>query len=200
MTPDEFNAMLEYAGQRAEQNAFLIMGGLEAGWNILRAGAGIARNLAHDCPPRDRRGLRGLPYALGDGVRDGAADEGAARAVRPEAEEEGLNKQWRHPHDPDARITKMKDGMRRVHLRGREIILKRLLLHGAGFNLALLMRARGGVGTPRSWQGRHPVLATARPWRTSLGDALVAGLTRLWSHVRRYAALSVCWSTPVAAI
>ena len=45
-------------------------------------------------------------------------------------------------------------GMRRTHLRGHENILKRMLVHGAGFNLGLLMRSRFGHGTPRSLQGR----------------------------------------------
>jgi transposase len=45
-------------------------------------------------------------------------------------------------------------GMRRVHLRGHTNILKRLLIHTAGFNLGLLMRQLIGVGTPRSLQGR----------------------------------------------
>lgn len=45
-------------------------------------------------------------------------------------------------------------GMRRVYLRGRENILKRLLIHAAGFNLALVMRRRFAVGTPRGLQGR----------------------------------------------
>lgn len=44
-------------------------------------------------------------------------------------------------------------GMRRVHLRGSDNILKRLLIQGAGFNLALIMRSRYGVGTPRGLQG-----------------------------------------------
>ena len=44
-------------------------------------------------------------------------------------------------------------GMRRVHLRGRENILKRLLIHAAGFNLALVMRKMFGVGKPRRLQG-----------------------------------------------
>ena len=44
--------------------------------------------------------------------------------------------------------------MRRVHLRGHANILKRLLVHVAGLNLGLLMRALTGVGTPRSLQGR----------------------------------------------
>jgi transposase len=41
-------------------------------------------------------------------------------------------------------------GMRRVHLRGNENILKRLLIQGAGFNLALIMRSRYGVGPPEA--------------------------------------------------
>lgn len=45
-------------------------------------------------------------------------------------------------------------GMRRVHLRGRANILKRYLVHVAGFNLSLVMRKLLGVGTPRGLQGR----------------------------------------------
>ncbi len=44
-------------------------------------------------------------------------------------------------------------GMRRVHLRGRENILKRLLVHTGGFNLSLVMRKLIGKGTPRGLQG-----------------------------------------------
>jgi transposase len=40
-------------------------------------------------------------------------------------------------------------GMRRLCLRGRDNILKRLLVHAAGFNLSLVMRKRFGAGTPR---------------------------------------------------
>ena len=40
-------------------------------------------------------------------------------------------------------------GMRRVWLRGRENVHKRYLVHVAGFNLAILMRALFGCGTPR---------------------------------------------------
>ena len=45
-------------------------------------------------------------------------------------------------------------GMRRTHLRGHENILKRLLVHVAGFNLSLVMRRTMGFGTPRGLQGR----------------------------------------------
>src|SRR5262245_5708576 len=44
-------------------------------------------------------------------------------------------------------------GMRRTHLRGHINILKRLLIHAAGFNLGLAMRNSIGVGTPRGLQG-----------------------------------------------
>ncbi len=44
-------------------------------------------------------------------------------------------------------------GMRRTHLRGHTNILKRLLIHAAGFNLGLVMRASIGFGTPRGLQG-----------------------------------------------
>jgi transposase len=42
--------------------------------------------------------------------------------------------------------------MRRTHLRGREKILKRLLIHVAGFNLGLMLRKLFGFGTARSLQ------------------------------------------------
>jgi len=45
-------------------------------------------------------------------------------------------------------------GMRRVHLRGRENILKRLVIHSGAANLGLLMRKLFGKGTPRGLQGR----------------------------------------------
>ena len=42
-------------------------------------------------------------------------------------------------------------GMRRLWLRGVENIAKRYLIHVAGFNLGVLMRALFGVGTPKGW-------------------------------------------------
>ena len=44
-------------------------------------------------------------------------------------------------------------GMRRTHLCGHQNILKRLIVHAAGFNLGLLMRSLVGVGKPRRLQG-----------------------------------------------
>jgi transposase len=43
-------------------------------------------------------------------------------------------------------------GMRRTHLRGHENILKRLLIHTAGFNLSLVFRKYFGFGKPRALQ------------------------------------------------
>jgi len=44
-------------------------------------------------------------------------------------------------------------GMRRAWLRGRENLHKRYLIHVAGFNLGILMRALFGCGTPRNAAG-----------------------------------------------
>jgi transposase len=46
-------------------------------------------------------------------------------------------------------------GMRRAWLRGRENLQKRYLIHVAGFNLGVLMRALFGCGTPREAAGAH---------------------------------------------
>jgi transposase len=53
-------------------------------------------------------------------------------------------------------------GMRRVHLRGRENILKRLVVHSGAANLGLLMRKLFGKGTPRSLQGRVRAIFSLR--------------------------------------
>jgi transposase len=49
-------------------------------------------------------------------------------------------------------------GMRRVHLRGRENILKRLVVHAGAANLGLVMRTLFGKGTPRGLAGALPVM------------------------------------------
>ena len=49
-------------------------------------------------------------------------------------------------------------GMRRVHVRGHDNILKRLVIHAAGFNLGLVMRKMYGVGKPRALQGLRAAL------------------------------------------
>jgi transposase len=80
-------------------------------------------------------------------------------------------------------------GMRRVHLRGRENIAKRYLIHTAAFNLGLIMRKLTGFGTPRGW-------ADAR-------RAAARGLCALWSGlitpVRRWAGVLATRCRPMFA-
>jgi transposase len=45
-------------------------------------------------------------------------------------------------------------GLRRCHLRGRENILKRQLIHVGAFNLSLILRKLMGAGTPRELKNR----------------------------------------------
>ena len=64
-------------------------------------------------------------------------------------------------------------GMRRTHLRGHPNILKRLLIHAAGFNLGLVMRTSIGVGTPRGLQGAlQALLGSLARLTSSLGAVL----------------------------
>jgi transposase len=67
-------------------------------------------------------------------------------------------------------------GMRRTHLRGHTNILKRLLLHAAGFNLGLVMRSSIGVGTPRGLQGALQALLGSLARLTNTLGAVVDGL------------------------
>jgi transposase len=67
-------------------------------------------------------------------------------------------------------------GMRRVHLKGRDNILKRLLVHAAGFNLALVMRKLVGVGKPRQLQGASPcIFARLRELFQLMGSVVHTG-------------------------
>jgi len=64
-------------------------------------------------------------------------------------------------------------GLRRVYLRGRENVLKRVLIHLGGFNLSLAMRQWLGKGTPRGWQGysADALLMELQFWIAILGAA-----------------------------
>jgi len=55
-------------------------------------------------------------------------------------------------------------GMRRTHLRGRENIFKRQLIHVCAFNLSLIFRLRLGAGTPRELRNRQAMLVSAFLW------------------------------------
>jgi transposase len=67
-------------------------------------------------------------------------------------------------------------GMRRTHLRKHANIAKRLLVHIAALNLALLMRTRFGVGKPRCLQGRAAALGAAL-------IALLRSMVALWRQM-----------------
>ena len=54
--------------------------------------------------------------------------------------------------------------MRRVHLRGRENVLKRQLIHVGAFNLSLIFRRTLGAGTPRELHNRHSRLIFVVCW------------------------------------
>ena len=87
-------------------------------------------------------------------------------------------------------------GMRRVHLRGRENIAKRYLIHTAAFNLGLIMRKLTGFGTPKGWaDSRRACSACAlgvwaalnRGWRALYQRLLVFGIGRTNPVVLRHA-------------
>ena len=54
--------------------------------------------------------------------------------------------------------------MRRTHLRGRENILKRQLIHVCAFNMSLIMRGKLGSGTPRELRNRRERAISAFVW------------------------------------
>jgi transposase len=75
--------------------------------------------------------------------------------------------------------------MRRVHLRGHEKILKRLLIHVAGMNLGLYMRKVFGMGTPRGLQGLGKAFTAAFSALWRAGTTLGVVLVHHWAIRRR---------------
>ena len=73
-------------------------------------------------------------------------------------------------------------GMRRLHLRGRENILKRLVVHSGAANLGLLMRKLFGKGTPRGFAGAPAGIL----WAAIASTRLISVPARL---VRKFGAL-----------
>ena len=112
-------------------------------------------------PRRGRRNWRGKPEARAAVYRNRRRIRGARgkRLLRDRGER--LERPFAHLYRTGR--------LRRTHLRGHTNIRKRVLIHAGGFNLALLMRALIGVGTPRGLQGR-----------------LVALLTAMWMLAHRY--------------
>jgi transposase len=97
-------------------------------------------------PDRGRRNWKEKPAARDAVYRNRRRIRGARGQRLLRRRGERLERPFAHLYETG--------GMRRVHLRGHTNILKRLLIHTAGFNLGLLMRQLIGIGTPRSLQGR----------------------------------------------
>src|SRR5450432_3348117 len=68
-------------------------------------------------------------------------------------------------------------GMRRCHLRGRDNILKRQLVHVGAFNLSLILRKMVGAGTPRELANR-------------LAKPFLRFFSRIWNRVKQHRACS----------
>jgi transposase len=75
--------------------------------------------------------------------------------------------------------------MRRLHLRGRENILKRFVVHSGAANLGLLMRKLFGKGTPRGLAGTMPAINSAACVSIRLWSVTVTLLRRLGESMGR---------------
>lgn len=96
-------------------------------------------------PKRGRRNWRGktTEQRATYGNRRRVRGERGKRLLRRRGEK--LERSFAHCYETG--------GLRRVHLRGRQNITKRVLVHVAAFNLGLVMRKCLGRGTPRGLQG-----------------------------------------------
>lgn len=62
-------------------------------------------------------------------------------------------------------------GMRRTHLRKTNNILKQLLIHAVGFNVALMIQAKHGMGKPQTLQGLQDRLCCVQIILLALSEA-----------------------------
>lgn len=112
-------------------------------------------------PDRGRRKWKGKP-------KEQKAVYANRRRIRGERGKRLMRKRGELLERPFAHYLEA-GGMRRTHLRRHENILKRLLIHVAGFNLGLLMRTLLGAGTPKEFGElvRDTIVALWRHWKTS---------------------------------
>ena len=96
-----------------------------------------------------RRGRRRWKHGGEDLTRERAAVYANRRRIRGERGKGLLRRRGEFLERPFAHCLDT-GGMRRVYLRGSSNILKRVLVHVAGFNLGLVMRNVLGAGTPRA--------------------------------------------------
>jgi transposase len=87
-------------------------------------------------------------------------------------------------------------GMRRTHVRGHGKILKRLLIHVAGFNLGLVMRSLLGVGTPRGLRDLSLVLSLSAQ---TLRHGVFSLVALLWTVLTAPAGLRALSGRPAPA-
>jgi transposase len=92
-------------------------------------------------PKRGRRDWEGKPDAKEAVYANRRRIRGPRGKALLRKRGEYLERSFAHAYETGA--------MRRLHLRHRDNILKRLLLHIGGFNLGLVMRKLFGKGTPR---------------------------------------------------
>ncbi len=96
-------------------------------------------------PKRGRRNWRGKTAAQHATHANRRRVRGAHGKALLRRRGEVLERSFAHCYETGA--------LRRAHLRGRQNLAKRVLVHAAGFNLGLVMRRRLGRGTPRGLQG-----------------------------------------------
>ncbi len=93
-------------------------------------------------------------------------------------------------------------GMRRTYLRGHGNILKRLLVHVAGFNLGLLLRGILGCGTPRQYAGAASAAISAllvfssRLWAARSGSGRIPAPPRAFPRQLSAPRPATSWHTP----
>ncbi len=121
-------------------------------------------------PDRGRRNWEDNPEARDAVYRNRRRIRGARGKRLLRLRGERLERPFAHLYDTGR--------MRRVHLRGHENILKRVLLHAGALNLGLLMRHLVGVGTPRGLQGHVTALLSCLWSLIRLPELLWDAITR----------------------
>jgi len=133
----------------------------------------VVRDLhAVDChsyipePERGRRNWEGKQDEQKHQYANRRRTQGARSKQLPRQRSELIERSMAHLYETG--------GVRRLHLKGRTKILKRLLVHAGGFNLALIMRKLVGVGKPGGCKGFAPRLPLSL-YSGRLADSQSAG-------------------------
>jgi transposase len=132
-------------------------------------------------PERGRRNWRDKPEAKAAVYANGRRTRGARGKRLMRSRGQLIERTFAHNYETG--------GMRRTHLRHHENILKRLLVHVGGSNLALVMRTLTGFGKPRRLQG---LFASIVGWILQVWSVLAA-----LAAPRRVAATKIEWSPTV---